>query len=199
MSFDVIVASGKRSALPHGSPSDKRIRAGEFLTIDMGASFKGYKSDETRTYVTGPPTRRQKDLLRGQGRPRRGHRGGQGRGLGERHRPGREAGHKKAGYAKYFGHGTGHGVGMDVHERPNISGLSKDVLASGMVITIEPGIYIPGFGGVRIESMVLVKKNGHEVLTNDKKGIEGFVVFLKASGLRKRGGKMDIKDLKRHL
>ena len=76
---------------------------------------------------------------------------------------------KKAGYGKYFGHGTGHGVGMDVHERPNISGLSKDVLALGMVITIEPGIYIPEFGGVRLESMVLVKKDGCEFITSDKK------------------------------
>ena len=170
LSFDVIVASGKRSALPHGAPSGKRIRAGEFLTIDMGASFKGYKSDETRTYVTGPPTRRQKKIycvvkaahdaaieaVR-EGAPAK-----------DIDRAARDI-IKKAGYAKYFGHGTGHGVGMDVHERPNISGLSKDVLALGMVITIEPGIYIPGFGGVRIESMVLVKKNGYEVLTNDKK------------------------------
>ncbi|HZX36078.1 MAG TPA: Xaa-Pro peptidase family protein [Thermodesulfobacteriota bacterium] len=170
LSFDIIVASGKRSALPHGAPSDKRIRAGEFLTIDMGASFKGYKSDETRTYVIGRPTRRQKEIY---GIVKAAHDSAMeavrdGVSAKDIDRAARDV-IKKAGYGKYFGHGTGHGVGMDVHEAPGISGLSKDVLASGMVITIEPGIYIPEFGGVRIESMVLVKKNGCEVLTNDKK------------------------------
>ncbi|MFZ3072142.1 MAG: Xaa-Pro peptidase family protein [Thermodesulfobacteriota bacterium] len=170
LSFDIIVASGKRSALPHGAPSDKRIRKGEFLTIDMGASFKGYKSDETRTYVTGPPTRRQKEIY---GVVKAAHDSaieavGDGVLAKDIDRAARDV-IKKAGYGKYFGHGTGHGVGMDAHERPNISRLSKDELAAGMVITIEPGIYIPGFGGVRIESMVLVKKDGREILTHDKK------------------------------
>jgi len=166
MSFATIVASAKRSALPHAMPTGRAIKKG-FLTVDMGVSLGGYKSDETRTFVVGEPTRRQREIY---GVVKEAH---------DRAIDAVSAGVcasevdaaarvviKKAGYGKNFGHGTGHGVGINVHERPGVGPKSKDILEEGMVITIEPGIYIPGWGGVRIEDMVLVKGRGCEVLTD---------------------------------
>ncbi len=166
IAFDTIVASGDRSALPHGKPSQKRIDKGEFVTIDFGARYRGYFSDETCTFFCGKPNRRQKQVYQI---------------VKDAHdrtiasvRPGMKAMEldaiargwiKDAGYGDYFGHGTGHGVGLAVHEDPVIGPESKEVLEEGMVFTIEPGIYIPGWGGVRIEDMVLVTGNGCEVLT----------------------------------
>lgn len=165
-SFDIIVASGARSALPHGAATDKRIKKGEFVVVDMGSIFNGYHSDATRTFVTGKPTKKQKEIFTI---------------VREAHdlaivavRPGVRASvidraareHiERAGYAKFFGHGTGHGVGLNVHEGPNIGPKSDDRVVEGMVFTIEPGIYIPGFGGVRIEDMVLVTNSGCNILT----------------------------------
>ena len=167
LSFDMIVASGARSALPHSSVSKNKIKQGSFIVVDMGVELDGYMSDETRTYVAGRATGRHKEIYAvvkdahdkaiSVVRP----------GIGAEAVDKAARDHiKKSGYGKYFAHGTGHGVGMDVHERPHVSPGSKDVLTDGMVITVEPGIYIPGFGGVRIEDMVLVTPGGHEVLTD---------------------------------
>lgn len=171
-SFDIIVASGARSALPHGSASDKRLVKGEFVIVDMGALYKGYHSDATRTYITGKPTKRQleiydivlkaHDLAIELIRP--------GVKASDIDRAARE--HiERAGFGKYFGHGTGHGTGLNIHEGPNISPKSKDVIEEGMVFTVEPGIYLPGFGGVRIEDMVLVTNDGATLLTKSPQGI----------------------------
>ena len=164
--FDTIIASGPRGALPHGKASDKRIRKGELVVVDMGVLRNGYNSDETRTYCIGRATAEQRKVystvLAAQELAI------------EKIRPGANAsevdfaarGHiERAGYGKYFGHGLGHGVGLDVHEAPSLSPLSAEVLEEGMVITVEPGIYIPGWGGVRIEDMVRVTRGGAEVLT----------------------------------
>ncbi|MDH4227434.1 MAG: Xaa-Pro peptidase family protein [Deltaproteobacteria bacterium] len=173
MSFETIVASGKRSAMPHGTATGKKIARHEFVIVDMGVSLGGYKSDETRTYVTGKPTGRQReiysivkdahdkaiDVVR------------EGSLASEVDRAARAYIEKK-GFGSYFGHGTGHGVGLDIHEDPSVGPKSKTVLKQGMVITVEPGIYIPGFGGVRIEDMVLVGKHGPEVLTEGKKELK---------------------------
>lgn len=167
LAFDTIVASGARGALPHGKASDKRIRKGEFVVVDMGVIKKGYNSDSTRTFCVGRATKRHKEIYRTVLEA-------QARAI-EKVRAGVEASIvdraarnyiRKAGYGKFFGHATGHGVGLEIHESPYVGPKSRDVLTEGMVITIEPGIYIPGWGGVRIEDMVLVTRGGCEVLTN---------------------------------
>jgi len=168
--FDTIIASGFRGALPHGKASEKKIKKGELVVVDMGVSLQGYNSDETRTYCIGRATAEQRKVystvLAAQERAI------------ELIRPGVQAsavdaaarGHiARAGYGKYFGHGLGHGVGLDVHEAPSLAPNSSDVLEEGMVVTVEPGIYIPGWGGVRIEDMVRVTKAGAEVLTKTPK------------------------------
>ncbi len=170
LAFDTIIASGKRGALPHGKAAKKRIKKGELVVVDMGALVNGYNSDETRTYCMGHPTRRQREVygavLDAQSRAIDKIKAGV---------PAMEvdkaarASIRKAGYGKYFGHATGHGVGLQVHEGPVIGPLSKEVLAEGMVITIEPGIYVPGWGWVRIEDMAVVRSDGCEVLTNSPK------------------------------
>jgi Xaa-Pro aminopeptidase len=164
--FDTIIASGARGALPHGRPTGKKIRNGELVVVDMGVSLNGYNSDCTRTYCVGRASRRLKAIYQVV-------KDAQARAL-DRIRPGVAAvavdraarGHiEKAGYGRCFGHGTGHGVGLDVHEAPAVSPGSKDVLEEGMVLAIEPGIYLPGVGGARIEDMALVVMDGCEILT----------------------------------
>ncbi len=173
LSFDIIVASGKRAALPHGKTSGKRIKRHEMVIVDLGARYHGYNSDETCTFVAGKPNKEQKKIYQTV-------KDAYDKAI-EAVRPGVKASYidsaargfiKKAGYSRYFGHGTGHGVGLAVHEWPNISPYNDDVIEEGMVFTIEPGIYIPGWGGVRIEDMVLVTKNGCEVLTEMSKELK---------------------------
>jgi Xaa-Pro aminopeptidase len=173
ISFHTIVASGDRSALPHGKPSERRLEKGDLVIIDFGVRYQGYHSDETCTFVCGKPNRRQKQVYQI---------------VKDAHdktiasvRPGEKAQEldaiargwiADAGYGAYFGHGTGHGVGLAVHEDPVIGPESKDVVEEGMIFTVEPGIYVPGWGGVRIEDMVLVTGNGCEILTYLSKEIE---------------------------
>ncbi len=168
LAFDTIVASGPRSALPHGKASERRIKKGEFVIVDMGVIVGGYNSDKTRTFITGRPTKRQREVYN---TVRDAHDIAI-----EKVRPGIEAKEvdraardyiERAGFGKYFGHGTGHGVGLDIHEGPVIGPRSSEILKEGMVFTIEPGIYIPGWGGVRIEDMVVVTGKGCRVLTED--------------------------------
>jgi len=169
-SFDTIVASGARGALPHGKASEKVIVAGEFVTLDFGAQYQGYCSDLTRTFlVAGRDTTPEKHplyeiyqiVLRAQ------------RAAIQAIRPGVacqqvDASARQiitdAGYGDYFGHNTGHAVGIDVHENPRFSPTDTTLLQPGMVLTVEPGIYLPDRGGVRIEDMVLVTAGGAEVL-----------------------------------
>ncbi|WP_214824295.1 M24 family metallopeptidase [Exiguobacterium algae] len=169
-SFDMIVASGTRSALPHGVASDKVIESGELVTLDFGAYYKGYCSDITRTLAVGPISDELKKIydtvLRAQLAGVEGTRAGI---------TGIEADAltrdviKEAGYGEYFGHSTGHGLGMEVHEAPGLSFRSETVLEPGMVVTIEPGIYIAGVGGCRIEDDVVITEDGCVRLTQSPK------------------------------
>lgn len=169
-SFDEIVASGPNSAEPHHHPTDRRIKSGELLKIDFGALYNGFCADITRTFILGrqnisdkPEQEKILDIVKEAARLGR-----------EAVKPGVKASDidkicrdyiQKQGYGSYFVHSTGHGLGIDVHELPNVSSHSDYVLEEGMIITVEPGIYIPGLGGARIEDDVLVTADGHRVLT----------------------------------
>ena len=160
-SFEFIVASGLRGALPHGKASDKVIQVGELVTIDFGAIYAGYHSDETVTVSVGTPGIRQKEIY---GTVKDAHDKAMeavrpGIGLKELDGVARQF-IEERGYGAYFGHGLGHGVGLEVHEKPTVSFRSDQAAEEGMVFTIEPGIYIPGWGGVRIEDTVVVTMDG---------------------------------------
>ncbi len=164
--FDFIVASGERGAMPHGRASDKLIQSGDLITIDFGALKNGYHSDETVTVACGKPgvrsmeihsiVRAAHDIAIQAVRP-----GLSCKDLDEVAR----SFIRNSGHGDYFGHGLGHGIGLEIHEMPTLSPRSTAVLEEGMVITIEPGIYIPGFGGVRIEDTVVVTGSGCDVIT----------------------------------
>lgn len=165
-SFDIIVASGKGSALPHAKSSDKKIKQGEFIVIDFGVTHKGYKTDVTRTLVLGEKTKRQKEILQILAHAQKKAFSLIKAGAKARDVDSAARGYiKRRGYGKNFGHSLGHGIGIEVHERPTIGQKSKDTLASGMIFSIEPGIYINNYGGARKEDLVLVKKDGFEILT----------------------------------
>jgi len=165
--FDIIVASGRNGALPHASVSDRRLREGDLVTFDFGAEADGYYSDITRTVCVGRPTERQREVhalvLRAQQNAI--HAAGPGIDCAVVDRAARST-IENAGHGTQFGHATGHGIGLEVHEAPTVSALSKAVLKEGMVFTVEPGVYITGWGGVRIEDMVLVTRDGRRVLTS---------------------------------
>jgi len=165
-SFGMIVASGWRSALPHGVATDKVIEKGDMLTLDFGAYYNYYASDMTRTIAVGDPGEKLKEIydivLEAQ------------LNVNEKLRPGITCKEADAlardiitakGYGKYFGHGLGHGVGLEVHEAPTLSFKSEEKLAAGMVVTNEPGIYIPDLGGVRIEDDLVLTEDGNYSLT----------------------------------
>lgn len=171
--FPSIIAVGPRSALPHATPGDTRAEESDFVLVDWGASEGLYRSDLTRMIVTGriPPKFAgiYEIVLEAQTKAI------------EAIRPGavcqdvdavarRIIG--KAGYGRRFGHGLGHGMGLSIHESPRLAAKNQTVLRPGMIVTVEPGIYIPGWGGVRIEDDVLVTRNGHEVLTHVPKQLE---------------------------
>ncbi len=168
--FETIVASGYRSAMPHGVASTKKLAKGDFVTFDFGATVGGYVSDITRTVVVGKASQRQKKIykivLKAQmAGVKKVKAGVKGKAVDEACRNIIT----KAGYGKEFGHGTGHGIGYYVHVGPRLSPLSPDVLKPGNVVTVEPGIYISGWGGVRIEDDVWVTKNGGKVLNKAPK------------------------------
>jgi len=172
--FDIIVASGANSALPHAKPTEKKIKPGDLVVVDWGGEAGGYFSDMTRSFlVKGRDPSRKKEIYDTvlQANIRAIHAAAPGLSGRVVDRVARDS-IKKAGYGEYFGHGTGHGVGLEVHELPRISRLGRESLKAGMVFTIEPGVYIPGIGGVRIEDMVLVEKSGCRVLTSLPKGLE---------------------------
>jgi Xaa-Pro dipeptidase len=165
--FETIVASGACSAFPHGGCSDKKIRKGDLVVVDVGATYKSYHSDMTRTFVAGKPSEKQKKLYKTV-------KTAQDKAF-EVVKPNVKAADvdaaarkviADAGFGGCFVHGLGHGVGLEVHEPPTLSPDSKDVLAAGNVVTVEPGVYLVGYGGIRIEDTVLVQRNGAEKLTN---------------------------------
>jgi Xaa-Pro aminopeptidase len=170
LAFDIIVASGPRAALPHGKASNKRLNRGDLILFDYGAKFNGYHSDETCTVICGSPTAEQRKIYQvvKDAHDRAIETVRPGIAIHEVDRAARNY-IKECGYGDYFGHGLGHGVGLAVHEDPPINGENKGVVQEGMVFTIEPGIYIPDWGGVRIEDMVRVTPKGAEVLTRQPK------------------------------
>jgi Xaa-Pro aminopeptidase len=175
--FDLIVASGERGALPHGVATDKLLAEGELVTIDFGCRYSGYHSDETVTFALGQVSdelRRIYDIVQ-EAHDRAIAAVVPGVGLAELDRIARDY-IRDCGYAEYFGHGLGHGVGLAVHEAPVVSSRSKAVAEVGMVFTVEPGIYVPGSGGVRIEDMVLVTADGYQVLTKIPKTFQNILL-----------------------
>lgn len=167
-SFSSIIASGDNSALPHAVPTASRIAANRPLTIDMGLVLDGYCSDMTRTFVPGRANKQYKTIHRivrqAQVEATKAIRAGVSGKAVDRIARDLIA---DAGYGDNFGHSLGHGVGLAVHEAPRLSTRSKDTLKAGMIVTVEPGIYIPGWGGVRLENMVLVGEDGCENLNSD--------------------------------
>ncbi len=172
--FDIIVASGPNSALPHAKPTERKIKPGDLVVIDWGGEAGGYFSDMTRSFlIKGKGISRKKEIYETvlQANILAIHSVAAGLSSIMVDKAARDS-IKKAGYADFFGHGTGHGVGLDVHELPRISRLARESVKPGMVFTIEPGVYIPDIGGVRIEDMVLVEKSGCKVLTALPKELE---------------------------
>ena len=167
VSFPAIVAGGPRSAVVHAQPTDRALERGDLVLIDQGLMYQGYATDRTDTFVLGEPDDKQREIYQV---------------VQDAHdfaieavRPGITTGEvdavardhiKDKGYGEYFGHSLGHGVGMEVHEMPTVAPEDKGILEPGMIITIEPGIYLEDWGGVRVEDMVLVTDSGCEVLTH---------------------------------
>ena len=168
--FDCIVAGGPNSALPHARPGDRIIQEGDFVILDFGAFYQGYHADMTRTVVVADASDRHKEVYEI---------------VHEAQRLGCEAAKdgvackevdsacrdyiSESGYGDYFNHGTGHGLGLEIHTNPRFSQLSKDHIYENYLMTIEPGIYIPDWGGVRIEDDILVTSNGCEILNQSTK------------------------------
>jgi Xaa-Pro aminopeptidase len=172
MSFETIVAAGKRSALPHGRASSVPIPGRGFVVLDFGVILHGYCSDMTRTVWVGKISRSERVLYEA---VREAQQAGvdavrAGVTCGEVDEAARSV-LRRAGLDRYFTHSTGHGVGLEIHEAPRIARGQQEVLRSGMVVTIEPGVYMPGRGGVRIEDMVVVRDRGCEVLTPTPKAL----------------------------
>ena len=169
-SFDTIVASGERSAMPHGVAGQRKVGSGEFVTLDFGAYYQGYCSDLTRTVFVGQPSDKHREIYAivkeaqayALDHLKPGMTGREGDALT------RDI-ITRYGYGDNFGHGTGHGLGMDIHEAPRLSASADTVLQPGMVVTVEPGIYLPGFGGVRIEDDVVMTDTGIQILTSSSK------------------------------
>ncbi len=166
--FDIIIAAGARASMPHCQSNGTRLKNNESVLVDMGVVFEGYHSDLTRPIFLGKMAPLYKKIFEIVWKAQRAgiHRARPGVPCSEVDKACRD--HiEKQGYGRQFGHSTGHGVGLEVHESPSVSSRSDTVLKPGMVITVEPGIYLPGKFGVRIEDMVLITKKGNEVLTRD--------------------------------
>jgi Xaa-Pro aminopeptidase/Xaa-Pro dipeptidase len=165
--FDIIVAAGPRASMPHCQSNETKVKSGNLVLLDMGVVYEGYHSDLTRPIFLGKmtPLHREIHSLVWEAQRAGIKKAGPGVPASEVDAACREL-IAKRGYGDKFGHGTGHGVGLEIHEAPTVSGRSETILKPGMVITVEPGIYLPGKFGVRIEDMVLITDKGHEVLTS---------------------------------
>jgi len=172
MSFETIIASGERSALPHGRASQAAIPASGFVVCDFGVILTGYCSDMTRTVYVGRPSEEARHLYHAVSLAQQS--------AVEAVKPGVSTGEvdqaarkvlQKEGFGRYFTHSTGHGVGLEIHEAPRVAREQNEILRPGMVITVEPGVYIPGKWGARIEDMVVVTESGCEVLTPTSKDL----------------------------
>jgi len=163
--FDTIVASGENGSMPHAFPTDRVFKSGDMVTLDFGAALEGYKSDMTRTYAIGEPSEKMHEIYEIVKEAQH---------LAEEAiKPGIACKDIDAvardfiaekGYGEFFGHGLGHGVGLNIHEFPRLGPSSNDVLQENMIVTVEPGIYLPGIGGVRIENTCVVTKDGCKAL-----------------------------------
>lgn len=172
LAFDTIAVSGKNSSLPHGVPTESRLTMNSFFTMDYGARFNGYCSDMTRTVVLGKADEEMKNIyntvLTAQSEAMKFIKAGVS--CFDADKVARDV-ITDAGYGQYFGHSLGHSLGLEIHELPSCSPKSKDILVEGNIVTVEPGIYIPGKYGVRIENMVLVTKDGCVNLTNSDRSL----------------------------
>ena len=173
LSFDTIVATGAHSSMPHAEPDERKIQSGDLLTMDFGCVYQGYSGDMTRTVCVGKATEEMKNVyntvLRAQTQSIDMLRAGVK--SSDVHNLAAEIIDSK--YPGTFGHGLGHGVGLDVHEKPRLSSKSDNILVENNVVTVEPGIYIPGLYGVRIEDLVVIKdKNVHNLTKSPKNLIE---------------------------
>ncbi len=173
--FDTIVAAGENSAKPHHHPGTRPIAHGDPVVVDFGATFEGYRSDMTRTFCVGADP--EGELARIFEVVQTSQAAG-----AAAVRPGISAKEvddicrhviAEAGWAERFEHGTGHGVGLDIHEAPTVSQLGTAILAPGFVVTVEPGVYVPGHGGVRVEDTLVVTEDGARPLTRFTKDIHG--------------------------
>lgn len=170
--FDIVVASGERAAMPHASASQKKLNRGELVIIDFGVVYQGYHSDVSRTVVLGEATPRQKRVYQTVQKAQeialravRTKITAAAVDKVSRHHI------TEQGYGENFGHGLGHGVGLEIHEAPSLNPTSGERLKAGMVFTIEPGVYLSRFGGVRIEDVVVLRKDGIEILTKSPKDL----------------------------
>lgn len=179
MSFETTVLSGAKSAAPHGKADVSPILDGEYLLLDLGVMYNGYCSDITRTFMIGKGTDRHKEIyeLVLLANRRAIELTKAGIALKDLDRIARQT-IVDGGYGEYFTHRLGHGLGLEIHEYPSVHGENTELLQSGLVFTIEPGIYVPGFGGVRIEDDVLVTEVGVEVLTNYPKDWDSSIIFM---------------------
>lgn len=170
VAFDLIIAAGPHSALPHAQPGDRPLQPGDLVVVDMGARYAHYCSDMTRTFAVSEATPEAEVIYRICAEAQCAGVAGIHAGM-----TGREADAVvrqviiDAGYGDYFGHGTGHGVGLEIHESPRLNTRAEEILPAGTLVTIEPGIYLPEIGGVRIEDLVLVTERGTDVLTGSVK------------------------------
>ena len=170
LSFDTIVASGANGSMPHAQVTDRVLQSGDFVTMDFGCVYQGYCSDMTRTVAIGTPTDEMKKVyqivldanLRAMEQIEAGKRCNEIDAVARDYI-------REQGYGEYFGHGLGHGVGLDIHEEPRFSPKCDVITQENMVITDEPGIYLPGQFGVRIEDLVVVKENGYQKLSQSEK------------------------------
>lgn len=179
MSFATTVLSGAKSAAPHGKPDDAPILENEYLLLDLGVIYKGYCSDITRTFMVGEGTKKHQEIyelvLTANQRAIENTRPGVT--LAQLDLTARQV-ISQSGYGSYFTHRLGHGLGLEIHEYPSVHSENHDDVQTGLVFTIEPGIYLPGFGGVRIEDDVLVTADGVEVLTQYPKDWSSSIIFL---------------------
>ena len=171
-SFDTIAIAGKNTSKPHGVPTDYKVQNGDFITMDFGAVFESYRSDMTRTVAVGSASSKQKEVydtvLKAQEEALKIIKAGIK--CADADKAARDV-IKNAGYGSFFGHSLGHGVGIEVHESPNLAPKSKAELKPGHIVTVEPGIYIPDEFGVRIEDFVVITETGYENLTSSPKNL----------------------------